>query len=84
MQYPAYYPIASGKRSLVVESCLSLPGRQYEVSRFKHIMATYAAILQGSLSYTGRVLTETDAIVFQHECDHLKGITIRMKGRLYS
>ncbi len=81
---PAYYPIASGKQRTVVESCLSLPGRRYEVSRFKHIMATYAVLIEGSLSYTRRALTETDAVIFQHECDHLKGVTIRMKGKLYS
>lgn len=54
------------------EGCLSIPGKTYSVERYKQIVAT-----TNEGSYT---LWDEDAIVFQHEYDHLNGILISDKG----
>lgn len=60
------------------EGCLSLPGERYEVMRRTRIKVkfwnTTGHMLQTEL--TGRA-----AQVFQHEYDHLKGLTLRETGR---
>lgn len=49
----------------VVEGCLSLPGREFEVQRAKHITMA-----------DGRKFSGTQAVVIQHELDHLDGVLI--------
>lgn len=55
------------------EGCLSVPGRNGTVSRYRDIDITYS--LKGN---PAKDTTETvkgfTAVIFQHECDHLDGI----------
>ena len=56
-----------------IEGCLSLPGKQFLVMRHASITAEWQNVLGHSFK---KVLNGTAAIVFQHEYDHLKGITL--------
>ena len=55
------------------EGCLSIPGKQFKVKRYKEINVSYYD-RQGD--YQAENLTGFKAIVFQHEYDHLNGILI--------
>jgi peptide deformylase len=59
------------------ESCLSIPGASYRVRRWKEITVAYYNE-HGDI-INDRVLKGIEAVVFQHEYDHLKGILIRDK-----
>jgi len=81
---PDYKPIGSGKTLIYQESCLSIPKELYAVKRYKKILVTFY-----SLNYNGFgkeekiILSGLEASIFQHEYDHLRGITIRMKGKKF-
>jgi peptide deformylase len=64
---------ASEASECALEGCLSLPGRQYQVSRPKVVTVKYVAL-------DGELISETldgfAARIFQHEIDHLDGICI--------
>lgn len=64
---------------LVYESCLSLPGRVYQLKRFK-LVKTRGITLDG----TSRSFRVRDLLgqVFQHELNHLDGILINQIGSL--
>lgn len=59
------------------EGCLSLPGKEYLVPRFSQIKIAYQ-------DPQGKVMNNTlvgmSAFVFQHEMDHLEGITLDKIG----
>jgi peptide deformylase len=52
------------------EGCLSIPNRIFNTFRFKYIY------LKDDLHPAGIVATDEEAIVFQHEVDHLNGILL--------
>jgi peptide deformylase len=56
-----------------VEGCLSLPGRQIPVERYKSIKVKYKNIYGEALIKTFDGLA---AVVIQHELDHLQGIIL--------
>lgn len=70
---PSYVSKGPAKES-AYEGCLSCPGVYYNVYRFKHISATYTDPFTWRKYQTD--LSYFVARVFQHECDHLNGITI--------
>lgn len=55
------------------EGCLSIPGKQFKVKRYKDIDVTY---YNRNGEFKAENLTGFKAIVFQHEYDHLNGILI--------
>lgn len=55
------------------EGCLSIPGKQFKVKRYKDIDVTY---YDRNGEFQAKNLTGFKAIVFQHEYDHLNGILI--------
>ncbi len=61
------------------EGCLSFPGLQVEVLRAKEVTIKAINEFEEEITLT---LTELPAIVFQHEFDHLNGITFldRLSG----
>jgi peptide deformylase len=61
------------------EGCLSLPGELYAVKRWTSVLATWTNT-QGHVRKDVK-LTRTAAQVFQHEHDHLRGITLRESGQ---
>lgn len=56
-----------------VEGCLSLPGRMFKVSRWSMINASWHDV---SGQRKEQVLKGMAAKVFQHESDHLRGLTL--------
>lgn len=55
------------------ESCLSFPGKSVIMSRAKEVVVEYSNMKGETIEKT---LTGRDARVFQHEFDHLNGVTI--------
>ena len=55
------------------EGCLSIPGRNFTVKRYKKINVTY---FNRFGEYIAEQAKGFRAIVFQHEYDHLNGIMI--------
>ena len=61
------------------EGCLSLPGELYAVKRYPAILATWTNT-QGHVRKDVK-LRGVAAQVFQHEHDHLRGVTLRESGQ---
>jgi len=67
-----------------VEGCLSYPNEDYYLNkrRRKYIQAVYYALSQtGKFIKIARSMREDEAIVYQHEVDHINGVTIAMVGK---
>jgi peptide deformylase len=73
---PAYTPFSdSAKKIESEEGCLSYPGDKYVVERHEKIHCTYYSFIdQKQITMTVSGIT---AIVFQHETDHLNGISCK-------
>jgi peptide deformylase len=69
----------TGKRVPSKEGCLSLPGQKFNVSRFSSIDVSFRDVngQERQQSFDGDL-----AIVIQHECDHLAGITLIERAAL--
>lgn len=68
--------VETGEPCSIVEGCLSIPGRWFEVDRFKSVTMEYD-------NGDERIRVELDgfdAYVAQHECDHLDGRLISDHG----
>ncbi len=63
-----------GSREGFLEGCLSFPGIYGRVKRWLKIEASWQIIFGKKLMSKKVVLTDFEAIVFQHEKDHLDGI----------
>ena len=59
------------------EGCLSFPAQECLVPRHQHILAEYAS---AGGHYQQREFTGLAARCFQHELDHLTGITMHMRA----
>lgn len=71
---PTWEPVeAEGSYVAKEEGCLSLPDRRFDVRRWKVVRARWTST-QGHL--IERRLRMTASQVFQHEHDHLRGITL--------
>ncbi len=70
---PGYQAAWGSGRTSRLEGCLSWPGRDTYVSRFDRITVQWRD-LSGALQ--NGELEGIDARIFQHETDHLNGITI--------
>jgi peptide deformylase len=57
------------------EGCLSYPGEKFKVRRYYKISATYYSFFDKILK--NKILTGVLAVVFQHETDHLNGISCK-------
>lgn len=64
---------------IVNESCLSLPGKTYQIKRYKLVKIRGTTLDGTSRSFRGRDLLGQ---VFQHELDHLDGVLIDSFGEL--
>lgn len=71
-----WIPLLTSKRELAREGCLSFPGESYQIWRSSEINLSAAdpAGNHGSI-----VLTGLAARCFQHEADHMAGITFHEK-----
>jgi len=60
-----------------IEGCLSLPKREFRLLRSPAIVVEYYTLI--GLKIT-RLLTGVEAVIFQHEFDHLFGVMIDEKA----
>lgn len=74
---------SKGKKINTIESCLSYPDEEYFVpERRKYIQAVYFAVNQGGkLVKIARPMRDDEAIIYQHEVNHIEGKTIAMLGK---
>jgi len=78
--HPRYSVDASSRPEVQAEGCLSVPGKRIPVSRASIICAEWL-----DLDPTGKVWIRTEILeglkarVFQHEFDHLSGVSILQK-----
>jgi len=69
-----------GGTTNTVEGCLSYPETHFYLKRFKRIGTIYYVWNGTELIKRNEKLIGIPSFVFQHETDHLKGITVNMKG----
>lgn len=74
---PTWEPCEDAVTFQSEEGCLSLPGKTFLVNRFSKIRASWDNVNGHRVE---RVLKGMAAKVFQHESDHLKGLTLRDTG----
>ena len=65
---------ADGSKEYFLEGCLSFPGFYGRVKRWLRIEAKWQELVGGKLVDRKGVLVDFEAVVFQHESDHLDGI----------
>lgn len=70
---PCWVPHENSESVECRESCASLPGREFLVNRESKIRAAWTDTAGNRVK---RILNHIHAQIFQHECDHLKGITL--------
>lgn len=70
---------AWGGLTTMTETCLSAPGLQVRLTRYKRVKVAGFDVDGVAVLYTGRGIV---ARVFQHEIDHMAGITIQDRKRL--
>lgn len=75
---PQYYRDSSSKIRLN-EGCLTYPDREFETKRWKSIRCISYVEENGELKKKIFILKGLSSIAFQHEADHLNGITIAMR-----
>lgn len=78
---PQFVPLEN-KKTNVIEGCLSFPGKDFYLSRFKKIKAKFFTFDRKKLKFEKIIsdLSNERSFIFQHETDHLSGITIKEKG----
>lgn len=74
---PQWEPVEGAGVFDSVEGCLSLPGKSFVVRRHARIRASWDSV---SGHRVVRTLKGMAAKVFQHECDHLRGLTLEDTG----
>jgi peptide deformylase len=82
MVFNPFY-IREGGYTGTTESCLTYGKEKYIVpKRIKRIRAVYEIFDGEKLIKKFKILNRIPAIIFQHETDHINGITIAMIGKL--
>lgn len=81
---PVYFP-AEKKVLNYVEQCLSYPEEYYRTKRYKYIIAIFylPSKKTGELRKVNLKLKGEEALIFQHETDHLNGKTIKTIGKQF-
>lgn len=87
--FVSYYPLYSAKiwinptyinygfsKILSTEGCLSIPNQEITVDRYKTISVTGATEHNRSINHYSPILKGIESIIFQHEYDHLQGLTL--------
>lgn len=83
--HPRYTVDANSKVELGLEGCLSVPGKSLMIPRATVICAEWQEITQeGSIVGRTELLEGFKARVFQHEYDHLDGISILDRSKNYN
>ena len=66
-----------GKKINNIEGCLSIPGKHYEVKRYTKVDIEF---YDYDFKKQNKTYELREAIIIQHEVDHLNGYLISMKG----
>jgi len=77
-----------GKPEIFLEGCLSFPNYFGEVKRYLKIEVSWQELAEEELVDKRKTMVGFEAIVFQHEMDHLKGILLidritKGRGKFY-
>lgn len=82
--FNAWYVKNSDTRTKMNEGCLSYPGKELKkpIKRYKSVKLIYDEWDEESqqLISKRRTVKGLEAVVVQHECDHLRGVTIFTRG----
>lgn len=76
---PKIYKEGNGKIGMI-EGCLTFGDKRFGVVRWKDIRVVYQIFDGEKFLKRNRILHRIESAVFQHETDHLNGITIRIRG----
>lgn len=78
---PNIYP--TRKVIHTIEACLSYPGKQFYVSRYKYISTTFYGknAKTNKMQKVNQKFSGDAAIIFQHEYNHLTGKTLNVIGK---
>lgn len=80
---PTYHVSSASKPVKAVEGCLSVPSKRLEIVRAKVITANWWEINEvGGWVNHQEELVDYKARVFQHESDHLRGISILERSKM--
>ena len=66
-----------GKKINNIEGCLSIPGKHYEVKRYTKVDIEF---YDYDFKKQNKTYEWPEAVIIQHEVDHLNGYLISMKG----
>lgn len=77
---PSYYK--NGSRVGMIEGCLSYPDEDFAIKRFKSVIARFITF-DGKQQFKEikMYLNGRAAVIFQHETDHLRGVTAATLGK---
>lgn len=80
---PIYF-LKEKKTTHTIEACLSYPGEKYYLERYKYIKTVYEVPSKDKTELVKiyKAVRDEEAIVFQHEADHVYGKTIATKGKM--
>lgn len=71
----------SNEKETDIEGCLSVPEGRFQVPRYVNIQATWwEPNAEGKLEKRESLMHGYEARVFQHELDHLNGVSIALRG----
>jgi len=76
--HPVWRPAPKAVETEFMEGCLSYPGRKFRVRRWSSVVASWQNALGHQV--TDFPLKGLAAQVFQHESDHLRGVTLMSSG----
>ena len=77
---PSFIP-QEKKKTHTVEGCLSYPGRDFYMERYKRILAKFQTFSNGKFFNWTKQYSSEKAFIFSHEFDHLNGITVATNGK---
>ena len=72
----------NGTKRTCEESCFSIPGKAFKIHRTSSLIATFLKLNPetGETKQITTTYTGSSAQIFQHEFDHLRGLTIADRG----
>lgn len=79
---PTFEAVTEEGKWKLTEYCLSVPGRGYDISRWKKIEISWDELENGKFVRQSKTLDGWPARLFQHEFDHLNGISIPQRWEL--
>lgn len=79
---PTWNGLAEKGKTSLKEWCLSVPGKGYPIERFNEVTASWFEFESGELVQKEGIIEHFPARIFQHEYDHLVGISIPQRWKM--